>query len=56
MENSIDNIAGSPYTSEIPLHHIHLVNSNVRETIAAEGSCIKRCKPSHGNSINNTML
>ena len=42
VANSIDNIAGNPYSIEIPLHHLSFVISDAKETIAAEGTCNKK--------------
>ena len=39
-ENTIDRIAGSPYITEIPLHHGHFDISGIIATIPIEGSCI----------------
>ena len=42
VANSIDNIAGNPYDIEARLHNISFAISDEKETIAAEGTCIKR--------------
>ena len=51
VENSIDNIAGNPYDIEARSQTISLAISDAKETIAAEGTCIKR-RASYIISIN----
>ena len=41
VENWIDKIAGSPYITEIPLHHVYFDISGIMEIIPAEGICIE---------------
>ena len=39
-ENIIDRIAGGPYITEIPLHHVHFDISGIIATIPTEGSYV----------------
>ena len=41
VAKSIDKIAGSPYITEIPLHHVYLDSSGIMESIPAEVICVK---------------